>query len=128
MHDFKVSWRHLVPTVYYFLYRLNHLNFGSNWWQCFCDVNPILTNISARHPLLEKWWPLNWFLFLFSSDSPESDEINTESMQHVISYLHEDLSLPIYNKTAELSFEDVFCILTSNLKSQICIRTPFDVK
>ena len=50
-------------------------------------------------------------------------------MQHVISYLHEDLSLPIYNKTAELSFEDVFCILTSNVKSQmICIRTPFDVK
>ena len=60
---------------------------------------------------------------------PESDEINTESMQHVISYLHEDLSLPIYNKTAELSFEDVFCILTSNVKSQmICIRTPFDIK
>ena len=50
-------------------------------------------------------------------------------MQHVISYLHEDLPLPIYNKTAELSFEDVFCILTSNVKSQIiCIRTPFDVK
>ena len=50
-------------------------------------------------------------------------------MQPVISYLHEDLCLPIYNKTAELSFEDVFCILTSNLKSQmICIRTPLDVK
>ena len=50
-------------------------------------------------------------------------------MQHVISYLNEDLFLPIYNKTAELSFEDVFCILTSNLKSQmICIRTPLDVK
>ena len=50
-------------------------------------------------------------------------------MQHVISYLHEDLSLPIYNKTAELSFEDVFCILTSNLKSQMkYLRTPFDVR
>ena len=50
-------------------------------------------------------------------------------MQHVMSYLHEDLSLPIYKKTSELSFEDVFSILTSNLKSQmICIRTPFDVK
>ena len=50
-------------------------------------------------------------------------------MQHVISYLHEDLSLPIYNKTSELLFENVFCILTSNLKFQmICIRSPFDVK
>ena len=50
-------------------------------------------------------------------------------MQHVISNLHEDLSLPMYSKTAELSIEDVFCILTSNIKSQIiCIRTPFDVK
>ena len=60
---------------------------------------------------------------------PERDENNAESMQHVMSYLHEDLSLPIYKKTSELSFEDVFSILTSNLKSQmICIRTPFDVK
>ena len=50
-------------------------------------------------------------------------------MQHVVSYLHEDLSLVIYNKTAEHSFEDVFSILTSNLKSpMICIRTPFHVK
>ena len=46
-----------------------------------------------------------------------------------MSYLHEDLSLPIYKKTSELSFEDIFNILTSNLKFQmICIRTPFDVK
>ena len=46
-----------------------------------------------------------------------------------MSYLHEDLSLPIYNKTAELSFEDVFSILTSNLKSQmICIGTSVDIK
>ena len=50
-------------------------------------------------------------------------------MQHVISYLHGDWFLPIYNKTAELSFENVFCMLTSNLKSQMkCLRTPFDVK
>ena len=50
-------------------------------------------------------------------------------MQHVMSYLHEDLSLPIYKKTSELSFEDVFSVLTSNLKFQmICIRTPFDIK
>ena len=34
-----------------------------------------------------------------------------------------------WDKTAELSFEDIFSILTSNLKSQIiCIGTPFDVK
>ena len=39
------------------------------------------------------------------------------------------MPLPIYKKTAELLFEDVFCILTSNLKSEmICIRTTFDVK
>ena len=60
---------------------------------------------------------------------PEIDENNAEIMQHVMSYLHEDLSLPIYNKTVKLSFEDVFSILTSNLKSKmICIRTPFGVK
>ena len=66
---------------------------------------------------------------MFSSDLPESDENNAESMQHVMSYLHEDLSLPIYKKTSELSFEDVFNVLTSNLKFQmICIRNPFEVK
>ena len=50
-------------------------------------------------------------------------------MQPVITYLPKDLPLPVYNKTAELSFEDVFRILMSNVKSQrICIRTTFDVK
>ena len=40
-----------------------------------------------------------------------------------------NLPLPIYKKTAELSFGGVFSIRTSNLKPQmICIRTPFDVK
>ena len=41
-----------------------------------------------------------------------------------MSYLQEDLSWPIHNKTAVLPFEDVFSILTSNLKSEmICNRT-----
>ena len=42
-------------------------------------------------------------------------------MQRAMSYLHESLSLPVYNKTGEFSFEDVFSILTSNLKSKMIL-------
>ena len=135
MHDFKVSWSYHIPSVYYFLkwsctfcvlfleviiYLLCIIScsdlitlilaqVGNNF---FCDVNPIVTNTSAshHHPLAEKMMAPKFFLF--SSDLPESDQNNTESMQHVTSYLHEDLSLPTYNKTSELSFEDVFNMLT----------------
>ena len=96
----------------------------------FGDVNSILTKTSAtpRHPLAEKLMDLKLIsLFIFFSDSPESEENNAESMQRAVILAWKFVFASIQQNWWIFIWR---CIQYINFKLKIqndLIRSPFDI-